>query len=421
VYLLFIALAISIGSTGSSADVTVSRIDGSSVVGSLSEWNEAGVAVSTAAGEVRVAAKEVLSLGWSTAASTHTGAPPSAVHVELINGTVLPVDQFRAAESEALLTLPSVVPAEKRDQRIHIRNVAAVQLQPLEGAVADQWSQIRNQGFTGDVLAVLKRDGKSLDYVEGVLGDVTEEKIEFKLDDEPIRVDRAKVAGLIYLRSETQAKQEPICIIHSRTGLRANASAARLANGLISVTTSERVELAWPLEDIKLVDYSAGKILYLSDIEQATAEWTPLVGLPSAAQAAARYGQPRRDNSAFGGALTLSQSVGELSGGPTQLQSYSKGLALHSRTEMVFRLPTGYRQFLATVGIEPATSPSGNVQFKIYGDDEALFEADIAGDEPPREIELEIAGIRRLKLVVDFGKNLATGDWLNVCNARLVK
>jgi hypothetical protein len=343
------------------------------------------------------------------------------MRVEMTDGTVVPVDQFQVAKSKALLTLPAVVPAEKREQQIAIRNVAAVQLQPLDGAVADQWSQIRNQEFTGDVLAVVKRDGKSLDYVEGVLGDVNQDKIEFKLDDESRRVDRSRVAGLIYLRAGALAKQEPICIIHSRTGLRASASAARLADQLISVTTSEGVELDWPLEDIKLVDFSAGKILYLSDIDQATAEWTPLVGLPSVAQAALKYGQPRRDNSAFGGSLTLSHSEGALSGGSNQLQSYNKGLALHSRTEMVFRLPAGYRRFLATAGIEPATSPAGNVQFKIYGDDKALFEADIDGNELPREIELDVTGIKRLKLVVDFGQNLATGDWLNLCDARLVK
>jgi hypothetical protein len=420
VYLLAIAIAISVGSTGTPAQVTVSRIDGSSIVGSLSEWNEQGISVAVEAGEVDIAAKELLSLRWS-GASVPPDASAGAIRVELTDGTVLPVDQFQVASSKALLTLPAVVPAEKREQQIAIRNVAAVQLRPLDGAVADQWSQLRKQEFTSDVLAVLKRDGKSLDYVEGVLGEVTKEKIEFRLDDESRRVDRSRVAGLIYLRADTQAKQEPICIIHSRAGLRASASAARLANELISVTTSEGVELDWPLEDIKLVDFSAGKILYLSDIEQATADWTPLVGLPSAAQAASKYGQPRRDNSAFGGLLTLSHSAGALSGGPNQLQSYNKGLALHSRTEMVFRLPAGYRRFLAIAGIEPATSPAGNVQFKIYGDDEALFEADIAGNEPPREIELDVAGVRRLKLVVDFGKNLSTGDWLNVCDARLVK
>ena len=42
----------------------------------------------------------------------------------------------------------------------------------------------RRQNLANDVLAVLKKDGKSLDYVEGVMGDISDDKIEFKLDGE---------------------------------------------------------------------------------------------------------------------------------------------------------------------------------------------------------------------------------------------
>ncbi len=88
---------------------------------------------------------------------------------------------------------------------------------------------------------------------------------------------------------------------------------------------------------------------------------------------------------------------------------------------MVYRLPPGFGRFTAVAGIEPATSTTGNVQLSIYGDDRPLFEAAISGQQPPREIELDIASVKRLKIVVDFGKNLDTGDWLNLCDARLVK
>ena len=65
-----------------------------------------------------------------------------------------------------------------------------------------------------------------------------------------------------------------------------------------------RRNLRWPLDDIELADFSAGKVMYLSDIEPASAE-VDAVGR-SARQAstlAAEYGQPRRDQSAFGGPL----------------------------------------------------------------------------------------------------------------------
>ena len=75
-----------------------------------------------------------------------------------------------------------------------------MRFQPLNASLAGQWDEIRQLKSANDVLVVLKRDGKSLDYVEGVMGEIDDEKVEFKLDGEINRVDRAKVAGVIYYR-----------------------------------------------------------------------------------------------------------------------------------------------------------------------------------------------------------------------------
>jgi hypothetical protein len=50
-----------------------------------------------------------------------------------------------------------------------------------------------------------------------------------------------------------------------------------------------------------------------------------------------------------------------------------------------------------------------------------LLQTVIAGNEPPRPIELDISGVRRLVIVVDFGDRLSSGDCLLLCNARLSK
>ena len=106
---------------------------------------------------------------------------------------------------------------------------------------------------------------------------------------------------------------------------------------------------------------------------------------------------------------------------PVACRSLAKALPCAAVPNWYTGLPTGFGRFTAIAGIEPATSTTGNVQLSIYGDDRPLFEAAISGQQPPREIELDIASVKRLKIVVDFGKNLDTGDWLNLCDARLVK
>jgi hypothetical protein len=271
------------------------------------------------------------------------------------------------------------------------------------------------------VLVVFKRDGKSVDYVEGVLGDVTSDKIEFQLDGDSLRVDRAKAAGFIYYRKGDDNQREANCAVHGRSGLHANTASVRLSDGNLHLTTVAGAEFDWPLGDVNFADFSAGKIAYLSDIEQSTVRWTPLLVLPPGSELAAKYGQPRSDRSAFGGPLTLVFRDGSSPVGVFQRNTFGKGLAIRSRTEMTFRLPAAFSRFVATAGIDPASSSTGSVRLVISGNDKPLLDAVVSGDQPPREIDLDIAGVKRLKIVVDYGDNLDTGDWINLCDARVIK
>jgi hypothetical protein len=268
---------------------------------------------------------------------------------------------------------------------------------------------------------MLKRDGKSLDHVECVLGDVTDDKINFEFDGESHRADRTTIAGFIFYRRDSESQVEPRLTLKSRSGLVANAAAVMLAGGVVRFTTAGGTEIEWPVDDIYLADYSAGKILYLSDMEPVSQQWTPLIGLPAGAEVAARYGEPRRDQSAYGGSLSLLARDGLSVSSSEAPQLFTKGLAIRSRTELVYRLPGGFRRLKAVAGIDPAARASGNVRLEIVGDDQSLLTTNVAGGDAPHDIDLDVSGVKRLKLVVDYGTNLDTGDWLNLCEARLLK
>src|SRR5262249_15572011 len=145
-----------------------------------------------------------------------------------------------------------------------VEKIAAIRLRPLDGTLAAQWDEIRRQNLANDIIVVLKKDGKSLDYAEGVVGNIGDDKIEFKLDGELQRVDRAKIAGAIYYRPDRRMKQEPKASIQGRSGLRVNASHVELKDSLLALTTATGENLTWPLADISLADFSAGKLMYLS-------------------------------------------------------------------------------------------------------------------------------------------------------------
>jgi alpha-galactosidase len=102
-------------------------------------------------------------------------------------------------------------------------------------------------------------------------------------------------------------------------------------------------------------------------------------------------------------------------------KEYKKGLALASRTELVYKLPGKFRMFRATVGIDDRVRDTGSVHVEIRGDGKPLWQADVRGTEPARELELQIAGVKLLEIVADFGENLDVGDRLVLGEAQVTK
>jgi hypothetical protein len=111
------------------------------------------------------------------------------------------------------------------------------------------------------------------------------------------------------------------------------------------------------------------------------------------------------------------------SGRPLMLgeTTFRKGLALHSRSEVAYRLPGDFSRFVATVGIDPSQRSRGHVRLEIRGDDRLLFDEPIPGSDEPRAIELNTSGVGRLTILVDYGEGLDIGDQLILGNARLIR
>ncbi len=100
---------------------------------------------------------------------------------------------------------------------------------------------------------------------------------------------------------------------------------------------------------------------------------------------------------------------------------YERGIALHSRTVAVYRLSGPYRRFQAIAGIDDRVRPRGNVRLIISGDGRELLAKTIAGTDAPLEIDVDLTGVRRLTIEVDFGEDLDVADHLDLCEARIVK
>jgi hypothetical protein len=63
----------------------------------------------------------------------------------------------------------------------------------------------------------------------------------------------------------------------------------------------------------------------------------------------------------------------------------------------------------------------GHVRLIVRGDGRILFDAALSGRDPPQPLQINIEGVRRLTILVDYGEDLDVADHLDLANARISK
>ena len=102
-------------------------------------------------------------------------------------------------------------------------------------------------------------------------------------------------------------------------------------------------------------------------------------------------------------------------------EQFSKGLAVHSRTEAVYYLPGRFHRFRTTAGIDDDFRPRGSVPLILRGEGKTLWEATLSGAEPPRAIDVDVTGVRRLTILADFTGDLDVAGHAILGDARVSK
>jgi hypothetical protein len=386
--------------------LAVTTADGQTITGDLISWTTDGIEIS-ANGSPRVFAPTELLAARSE--QPPTAANKFAPYIELADESRLPITEFSVKDRIATVKTPLA------DEPLQIR---ADQIRLVKWS--DTETNLPLADAVGDVVAVTKKDSTETENLTGVIGTVTDEQVEFTWEGETLPVKRSKIAAFSFFQKDTQAATtDPLCYLTLGSGARLAAKQLKLQDDALQVTTPSGHELRVPLADLIDADYSAGKLSYLSDLKPLESKWTPLIEMPAAVESIQNFGAPRLNISFTGSPLTLSWPGKD--GSASTLQTYNKGLALRSRTELQYRLPKNMRRFVALAGIDPETLSQGDVLLQIEADGDTIFEQTISGKEPPVEIDANIAGKQRLRIYVDYGGNLDLGDRLHLVEARLVK
>lgn len=100
---------------------------------------------------------------------------------------------------------------------------------------------------------------------------------------------------------------------------------------------------------------------------------------------------------------------------------YTRGLAVHSKSRLHFKLSRPAETFKARFGLLNPGGKLGDVTARVLGDGKVLWEqTDITANTKPIDVTVALAGIQRLVLEVDFGKNQNVGDRAAWCEPQLI-
>jgi len=400
VFLLGAALAaVTTVSRAEVGDFQAETSDGRKMAGSVVALDSDGLTLRTADGPVSIPTEELMVL--SPLESKPAPDEDPAVWVDLVDGSELLAAQWTLDGDTSRVVL-----RDGRAIEVPRRALESIRFRAAPDAIIEQWSKIVETKHDGDVVVLRKDD--HLDFLRGVVRGATDESVDFEMDGDVLAAKRDRLFGVIFLQPAGRDLPEAMGRISDASGSEWSVQSVSLP-GELEWTTPAGVKVSQSLAAIGHIDFSAGKVVYLADLEPQSVQWQPFFPMDEELASRREFFRPRRNRGLESESLEL--------GGVR----YTRGLAMHSRSEIVYRMPDGMTRLTATAGIDDRVRPHGNVLLIIRGDEKTLFEGTLAGGDAPVELDLDVSGVRRLSILCDFGEGMDIADHLNLCNLRAMK
>ena len=326
--------------------MVITKIDGTQHRGELLAWNASEITLQAKSESLTIASTQLLRIEWQHSAPN---VQKKELFVDLVDGTRLPHQNYEVQQGKATIkTTLAEQPLSFSTNRI-----AYVQLS-IEAPKQESYVH----DLDGDILILRKKKTGGFDNLSGIFGNVSPKQVEFTWEGETIPVKRSKVVALAYYHASKPAVQQPVCWLHLHGGGRLPIVEILLDDQNVQTRTTGGLTFTLPLKSLQDADFSQGKLAYLSDLQPIEQRWTPRIGLPASAELIQKHGLPRRDQSYAGSAIALQWPSAKTASvaGDDNVKTYSKGLAVRSRTEIRYRLPKGMRRFIAIAGIDPRDS-----------------------------------------------------------------
>ena len=324
--------------------------------------------------------------------------------VELVDGSRLNCTDLAFKGKEVTLTLLS-----GQTVKVPFAALNSVMKEANDVHLTAAWKEMfagKKRNFDA---VVAKTSAGVLNQLEGTFYDASDDgkRIEFmsRGSDVKAKLILDNIFGMALLRLPDPNLPSLLCKLQDTQGSTLMVHRVVSKEGKISVATQCGAQAEYPLALLAQLDYSKGKLTYLSDIELSrvkVVENSPLGD-----------GQHfRRDKNLDGEGLI------QIDG-----KTYPKGLAMHAYCDLTFDLDGEYREFQAIVGIDQRVGQGsdGGTILRIEGDGKELKSLTLTRKDNAHPLILNIRDVHKLRIIVTSDDVLNLGRHLDLADAKVSK
>ena len=103
-------------------------------------------------------------------------------------------------------------------------------------------------------------------------------------------------------------------------------------------------------------------------------------------------------------------------------RTFAHGIGLPGGSKLAYDLAGGYMRFTAELGLDDSAAQFGDVDVTILVDEQQRFrQSSLRAGRRPVTLDIDVAGARRLEIIIDYGQNADIQDRVNLIDAALAR
>lgn len=257
-------------------------------------------------------------------------------------------------------------------------------------------------GGLEDIALVKSHSDDRIQGVRGTVVGLTNDALIFRYGGEERQIDPARLVGIVLATHQYTPSDKLQMSFTLVSGDMISGEWTSLKNDAAAVRTIWAADVLLPLARVSKINVINGRLTYLSELTPIKVEQVPYFD---------RILPYRIDSSLRGGkGLTLTDGT------------YAKGIAMHSRSLLHYDIGGKFEFFRARVGMLQPDGKLGRAAVRVLGDGKPLYEnPDLRGDQKPVDLGVNLTGVRRLTLEVDYGHGQDVGDQVGWADVKLLR